>query len=265
MGGVLFFVYFLRDRFSAFFDAGTQHRFDVKLEAIRNDLDAKSRQINDLRTGVLAARTQRRAHIDQRRIEAIDQLWATVKALEELKPAARCIAVLQWPQVVKKAAEEPRVRQMFEDLAKGFGLDNPPQRNAYDAHAARLFVTPLAWALFSGYRTILSYTAVQLFVLRTGVGEDVLHKPQNLYPVLIEAMPDWKERIERHGINSFLYALEELENRLLSELRRSLEGADNDEAEVTHATNIINKINELDENNNLNKAGGLNGLKENAL
>ena len=56
--------------------------------------------------------------------------------------------------------------------------------------------------------------------------------------MLIAALPDWSERILKSGQFIFPYAVEELENRLLAELRRNLEGVEDDQAEVERAALI---------------------------
>ena len=145
--------YLVRDSISAWLSTGIQHKFDSKLEVLSNDLDAKSRQIDDLRSGALGVRAQRQGSIDRRRLEAIDQLWEAVKVLRQLRGNCSTMAIVKWPEAAVELAKDPKARDMFEQISS----DLPSRFPVDDAHASRPYISQLAWALFNTYRATLFF------------------------------------------------------------------------------------------------------------
>ena len=228
-------AYFFRDRISTFMDARIQHRFDAELEALKDDLAAKSRQIEDLRASALGVRAQRQEIIDRRRVEAVDQLWAAVKSLGQLRGACATMAIIRWPEAAIGAEKDPNGRRFFEDMSKTL----PAQLPVHDAHASRPYISPIAWALFNAYQATLHYSYMQLKIIAAGAGPKFISGPESLANMLIVALPDWRERIGKFGQGVFPDAVQELKSRLLAELRRNLEGVEDDRAEVERAAQIL--------------------------
>lgn len=234
---------FFRNRIGKALDQYFRHILDAKLEGIKHDLKAKGQEIEALRSGPLQIRGQRRAQIDTRKLMAIDQFWGAVNSLGPLKPISAMMAVFKWDEFVTELDRNPDARERIQKMIASIGVPEFPK---HEAHAARPFISPLAWALFRAYQTALGYGFAQYQVLRTGVPGDVLNKPEAVSQVLVGAIPDWKERIEQHGTAIYPYVIEELENRLVLELQRSLEGVEDDEQEVEHASKIIDLVREYD-------------------
>lgn len=180
-------------------------------------------------------RTQRQGNIDRRRLEAIDQLWAAIKILYPLRANCATMSVVRWPEAAEGAHDDPRAREMFAAVSANL----PDQFPNHEAHASRLYISPLAWALFNAYQATLAYAYVQMVILRTGVGPKYSDKLDSFARMLIVALPDWEERITELGQAVLFDVASELEDRLLRELQRNLEGRDDDQAEIERAAKII--------------------------
>src|SRR5262245_29019679 len=92
-------IYFFRDRIATLFDGYIQHRLDAKLEIVRDELRTRGQELEALRASPLGIRGQRQAEIDKRRLQAVDQLWGAVTALQPLKVMAMIMAALPWDKV----------------------------------------------------------------------------------------------------------------------------------------------------------------------
>ncbi len=217
--------------------------FARELEGLKAELAKSGKEVEALRAAPMGARAARQAQIDKRRLEAVDQLWGAVKDLGPGKAAAAWMAVLNYEAIADAAKDNQQVRDMFKGMAASMGLDKPLVNSS---HAARPFVSPLAWALFSAFGSAVGMTQARLVILQTGVGSDVLNKPESVIKLLAEALPDWKEYIEKTGVFGFPYILEELEKRLLAELQRSLAGEEDDANEIERARKIIDRVRDLD-------------------
>ena len=145
--------------------ASVEHEFDAKLERVRADLRkseevfkadlrAKEIQIEVLRSGALSGMASRQSLVDQRRLEAVEQLWDGIEKLAPLKMACAMMATVDFTKSLKWAAQEPKGREFFTQI--GTSVD-PSKFPKTDAHKARPFVSEIAWALFAAYQAIVGH------------------------------------------------------------------------------------------------------------
>ena len=108
-----------------------EHKFDRKLEAVRNDfrqqedafkadLKLKEKEISDLRSGVMTAMISRQMALDKRRLQAVDQLWSATTALAGAKKISSFMAVMKFDAIAEEAARDPKVREMFTAMGATF-------------------------------------------------------------------------------------------------------------------------------------------------
>jgi len=239
VGSLFVVVYFLRDRIANFFDARAQHYFNEQLERLKNQLSRSAQEIEALRSSVLGLREQRQATIERRRLQAIDQLWAAVKELSARKGAAEFMAIVKFEAVAERAKSDRQIRELFGAIGGAAGKDIALN---HQAHEAQPYVTPLAWALFDAYQSAINYLNGQLAIIKIGVGPEALKDPKDMIALISTALPEWKDRLDRLGTSAFPYAINELEKRLLAELRRMIAGDDNDAEQLAQATRISVQI-----------------------
>jgi hypothetical protein len=95
-------LWLLRSVISTRLRASVQHEFYQKVEALKTDLRkseesfkadlrSKESQIEALRSGALSGLASRKAAIDARRIQAVDQLWAALQALGPAKSVSEIL------------------------------------------------------------------------------------------------------------------------------------------------------------------------------
>ena len=84
-----------------------------------------------------------------------------------------------------------------------------------------------------------NFVSVRMAVLQTGAGKKAIAPAEPTLKVLSEALPEWSEYIGKYGEFGMSHILDELEKRLLAELQRSLDGKDDDKAQVEHAARIV--------------------------
>lgn len=232
-----------------------QHEFDNKLEKLRTDhrkseesfradLQAKTAQIESLRSAAMAALTTRQAAVDKRRIDAVDQLWSAVIALGPAKAVSAWISVLKFDAVAEESARNPRMREMFSALS---GQTDLQKIIPVDAAKARPFVSQMAWALFSAYQAIVSLAVAKLLLLKTGVDSGKYLNIDSVTRLVRAALPHHAEYIQQHGDAAFHYLLDELESALLQELQRQLLGVESDKASIKQAADILKEVAQVQE------------------
>lgn len=251
---ILTVAYLCRQLIEPRLKASVQHEFDQKLEVIRADfrkseesfkadLRAKENQIAALQNGALSGMLSRQAALDKRRLEAIDQLWGGIETLFPFKVATMFMKTIDFDKALRKAAEDPRARDLFSQIAPKLDPKSIPK---LDVHRARPFVSEIAWALFSAYQAIVGYATMQLHILKTGVSIDVLD-PDAVSKLVLTALPHYSEYVELHGPKGYSHIVEPLEVELLKELQRMLSGEDSDRKSIEQAAKIMQAVKSVNE------------------
>jgi hypothetical protein len=104
----------------------------------------------------------------------------------------------------------------------------------------------MAWALFSAYQAIVMLAVVQLQVLQAGAGAGVINK-EKIASLVKAALPHYSAYVDQFGGAGYHELLEELEGRLLDELRNMLAGVETDRTSLQRAAEILRLSNAITE------------------
>ena len=110
---------------------------------------------------------------------------------------------------------------------------------------ARPFVSPMAWALYSAYSSIVMGSVFKLEILKIGVDSKKLINKEAISKVIKAALPQYTEYIDKYGDAGYHYLLDELEGKLLDEFRNMMAGVEADKASIAKAAEIVKYSNEL--------------------
>tara|TARA_R100001591_G_scaffold53149_1_gene63295 strand:+ start:475 stop:1278 length:804 start_codon:yes stop_codon:yes gene_type:complete len=220
-----------------------RHEYDVKIEKLRDELGSKQKQIEALRSGALSGIVNRQSVLYQRQISAVEQLWGGILQMAPAKGIATQVALFKFENTAKAAAENPQLQQLFETMGAQF--DKSCLRTL-EANKSRPFVTPIAWAYFYAYQTILGHYVAKMLILQQGFRDGAkLIDHENITKIIKAALPHQSENIDRFGHEMFNLFIDELENNLLLELRRILEGSEANDENVRQASQILKAVEEL--------------------
>jgi hypothetical protein len=238
-----------RNLIKSWIEKGIQHRFDARLEELRaefraaeeelkSDLRIKEADIIALRDGPLSGRTQRQALVDARRIDAIQKLWEGIVALTPFKGLSAAMAPLNVDALAKRA-NEPKVKEFIGVISTVVNR-NPDVLANNPAKNERPFVSPLAWAYFFAYLTIVSIAFANMKLLEVGTENlSELFAKESIRNFLKTVLPHRAEFIDRNEPMTYYYLLDEIEVLLLEELQKMLRGEDLDTAGVEQAARIM--------------------------
>jgi hypothetical protein len=243
--GALLIAHFVSTRW---IERRIQHGFDGKIEnlkaelrqneeRLKHDLRTKEAEISALREGVLSGRANRQALLDKRRLEAVEKVWTAVIALGPAKALSATMSIINYDEVVK----DPEKRQVIEhflprtdDHSKPIAMNEQP------------FVSQIAWAYFLAYLAIIRSACIRAELLRGGIEEpEELLDVKEIKEVLKAALPHQSQFIEKSKPEAFHGLLDELEQKLLTELTNMLEGRALDVAALTQAKHIIDASKKL--------------------
>ena len=243
-----------RNWIKAWIEKGVQHRFDVRLEEVKakvrdsetrlkSELSQREGEIASLRNIVLNGSAGRRALLDKRQFDAVEKVWTAVNDLGRLKALSANMAVLNI-EAISKQNSNPKIQEFLTMLGK----NSPDISEMKDvALNEKPFLPELAWAYFSTIRKILIGNLFLFQVLRTGM-ENPMHllNRESIGSSLKATLPERSEWIESHAPEQYYYLLEELEDKLLGELRKVLDGTEADQAAVKQAKLISGALRQAD-------------------
>jgi hypothetical protein len=235
-------------------EKSVQYQFDAKLETLRSEfhkseerfkqeLQSKEAEISALRDSVMGGRTTRQAFIDKRRVEAVEHLWAAFVALSPYYVVSSFMSVLEIENASERAPRDPQLRKFFEILSGSVANVKAPDSLP---KIEQLFVSPLAWAYFSAYQTVVMIAYAVAKALEAGL-EDVhkLVKMNGANKMLKTALPHQSEYIDKYGFKGYHFLLDELEGKLILALRQTLEGEELDQASIIRSAEIIKMVKEV--------------------
>ncbi|MBC7103389.1 MAG: hypothetical protein H5U13_09255 [Parvibaculum sp.] len=249
-------LYLLRRIFIKLVEKGIEHGFDKKLEGLRNELKAseerlkselrlKEAEIADLRNNVLSDAVSRRRIFDQRRAQAIDDVWGNTIALGRARAIAQQLGMFDLAKIDKGVEENPKLAQFFEMLSAGLDLKDI---NIEAAQKSRPHLPPIVWALFSAYSTIVHIAVIQVKLLAIGTGANRFVKHDNIKTILKAALPEQSQQIDAFRPEDYHTLLENLESEILSKFRDLIRGSDLDQEALERARNILDAVRSVEPN-----------------
>jgi hypothetical protein len=232
-----------------------KHEFDAKLEHLKAEFRASERtleaklaqrsaELEALRSGALGGIAQRRALLDKRRLEAIDQLWGTLIRNQSSRSLAMTMAVMNLEELGKQVKEDRRVSEFVKVAGGGF---EPSKQDHITGSLARPYVSDMAWAIFSAIQAITSYYVAHWVALSNGIDSRKMVANESVHKLILAVMPEYKEFLEKSGLSSAYHLLEQLDLRLIKELNRMALDHQQDKDSIQQAAEILEHARKLDE------------------
>ena len=233
-----------------------KHEYDRKIEELRSslrnneesfkeELNARSGEIEALRSVAFASVINNQGSLNDRRVIAVEQLWQAVIDLAPAKNVAHIMVKLDIEAIESdmknKDAKGNKFLEVVTKMGNIFDIEKLPKNQA---SLARPFVSLYAWALYSAYSAIILRSNLQLQLLKGGLGTKYIDN-EHVIKLIEVAIPHQKSLIEKHGPDAACHLLEELEDMLLKELDSILRGEKDDKYNVERAALIINETNKV--------------------
>jgi len=230
-----------------------RHEYDQKLatlnaeltkkqETLKADLRLKELQLESLKATALNGISKRQSVLFDKQVQAIEILWSQVIDLLPAKGAAQNLAVISFDSSLKLSSEDPKAREMFEMIGSNVSLTSIDTKCT---HKIRPFISPVAWAYFIAYSSILSHAIMKTHMLKKGLNFPDIVNGKNLRKVLITALPHRKEYIEKVDSGAYFHLLDELESLMLLSFNNTLKGENEDKAALLQASELIKASEEL--------------------
>ena len=225
-----------RKYLATFITEAVKTDFQKDLESFRTELRAKEGQIEALRGGALSGMVTRQTEQARRRMDAADKLWEAVNDYNKLSGAAMTKGVYNFDACSERIEKEPSLQQIFKMSAD---LLPDITELGKSAHAARPYLSDSTWALYQAYTSILMLAYSKMKVLAIGLDGRKFFEFKKTDETLIAALPDLADYIRQNGHAGHHHLLDVLSNRILEELRRTIEGIEQDQESVRRAGAVL--------------------------
>ncbi|EIV8502222.1 hypothetical protein ACSTK1_10490 [Vibrio parahaemolyticus] len=237
------------------------HEYSQELESVKSqlrktednyksELNKSEQRIDVLQSEVLSQVSARYTTLYSRQMTAIEQLWEAVLVLGSAKSTSSTMSQVDYDAAIKAAATDQKAVTFFETVCK---YDMEKLGNAMSLAAKqRPFVSVVSWAYYAAYQAILTYSIAQVELLKLGLDQDFTDS-KSVVKLVKLALPHQSENIDKFGVNSCHYLLEELETKMLESFAVTLNGDVADNESLERAAKIISQSEAL-----LKEAQGVN-------
>jgi hypothetical protein len=234
-------IFFFKTIIKEFFTNAIKYDYNIKLEKLKAELLQNENNIKDLRNSALNGIHFRQSELYKKQIYAVETLWCDVIELSKIKHISTNVLAFSsdYEEIAEIAKNDPQLREFFQTLEGDFNIK---QVNFHVGENLRPFLSPLSWAYYKAYKSILVNDIIKFSVLKIGIGKDILKEDNSLKKLLEITLPDKIEYINSENTKSFYYLLEILENRLLDELKNFLKGIENTKESIELANSIIQQV-----------------------
>ena len=220
--------------------AGVQHGFDQKLEFIKHEIRNRETELAAIRQTLIDVSGSRQNAVEVRKLQAVDELWKGLVALRRSGAGvANMLAPLKLDNIVAEL-KDPRMNRFLETIfgsavsMEEFGKDTELLR----AQEAQPWVHPMAWATFSTYSAVVGIVLLQAHALKLGFDPRNFFSQEKVDELVSQTFveSDFKLTSMRNMVLPIL--LEQLELRLLKELRSSISGEEADQETAERARRL---------------------------
>ncbi|WP_282950210.1 MULTISPECIES: hypothetical protein [unclassified Sphingopyxis] len=244
-------IFLLREFLTATIREKVRADFETRIETVRSDmrkaeenlrgdLRAKEAQIAALRDGALSGLSQRQGILSTRRIEALEKIWEKFGSLGNLKFGAQSFARLNIEEIEKLNVGDPNIRKFIETLSVG---DVVETMKGVKGSNERLHLPDIVWAIYSAYSSILVTCHVHMKALSAGISDaSKLIKWDKVSELAKVVLPHQSKFIDQYGSAGLPHLLDEMEDLMFKEIRKSLNGDEQDDDAIQRSAAIMQKV-----------------------
>ncbi|ODT19901.1 MAG: hypothetical protein ABS54_14585 [Hyphomicrobium sp. SCN 65-11] len=260
----------IREALGKYFLGSVQHSFDKKIETLKSELriseEKVSAQLRANEQGVkllsdaaINLRSSRMVALDARRLQAVEKLWSAKIEVDSWRLTAIVVSQLNLDEILKDPDSRGPAMQRFASTFDGISGPDPTKKSpAISSASERPFVTADVWASFYAYQSVMTHSAVILKSLASGM-VGYLKREDALKPIMLAALPEYKDYIEKFGLSGYYHLLDALEQKLLKSISEMLDGKDVDAAALSTSAKLISAARDLEAVPKLDVPGELRG------
>ena len=230
-GIIAFIAFIFRKWITIRLSKSIQHEYDHKLAEISSELKKGEDELSDIRKTMMSGISTAQIALNDRRLKAIDDLWAGLLEAKKNSLPIRFLASLN-VDAIGDEINNPKAQDFVDVLAKSINLQEPKEmfsESSLKASTAQPWVGPEIWALYTAYTSIIFYGITVFIALQNRIGTpkkllDVKSINESIQKALPELELDWNNLSEA----IFPELLTLIEIKLLQEIETTISGKKSD-------------------------------------
>ncbi len=161
----------------------------------------------------------------------MERIWTAVNDSAQYKSLSQSMALLIYDVLAKRT-------QLLSVIDNVPNAD--PQTLKNIARDERPFVPEIAWAYYSAFTSVLAFNVARFKILQSGIENPQLFiSADYTRNILKAALPHRTQFIEEQDPSAYHYLLDEIEDKLLNELRKILDGKEADQSSIQHGSDLL--------------------------
>ena len=198
---------------------------DKSLESVKSDLRSKEEKLNNLQIRLLDGRAGLYTWTQNRRVQAIENLWKATIRLDAFRFSATMLTVLNLPAIEKRISSEPKLQKLTAAMSGG---DLKDKIKDIGGEEERLFLPTETWKLFDTYKLLLLVCYMRLSAVSLGMEDtDKMFDLDSMLKKMKEVMPHFSDFLDQNGLGGAARLVDPLREVLFESLRgAALTGGD---------------------------------------
>ena len=229
-----------RSTIEQYLTKGITSKFDRSLAELNSKLMGQERRSGDLRDFIFSGISARRNTLREKEIDAAERIWKATQTFAATRVVQKFHDTIDFEVAAESSATNKQVTELFSSLGKSLNKDQFIERLAViDPIAIRPFVPEMLWALYAAYSGILMNYVVKQIVLETGAPPAILSNDEHLKDLVLAALPNQQVIFDKYVKVTFSIFLEILEDRILAEVKRALNGDEESDESIQSAARLL--------------------------
>jgi hypothetical protein len=217
-----------------------EHRFNRRLEAFKGELRDNEKELEHIRSFLIATRRDNDAALQAKRLEAAEILIRARNKLAQFSALAEYMTALNTDEILKNH-NNPKINQFIKTLTSPFNIKEEIKNfHSIDMTLPRLYISEHSLKLFDAYKMIILKSALmmEIFML-PGPDKDKFIKEENLSEIVIDLVPASKDGFEKFGEAYAYHWPKYFYDEILKSLRHELSGVDDLATTTKSIENIV--------------------------
>lgn len=216
-----------------------------KAEADRKSFEETNiRNEEFIRRSVESTRNHHSTTLNDLRIEAVKSLWESVVLSYKVRILIAQLQSLNVDEILNQSNDNS-IKEFMNVIASTSNVDQYLQEIAQqNVNKYRPFIPQKLWEYYSAYMSVISTALMVMKTVEFGVGDKKLYDFGSAAEEVFKIAPFGKEGFEKFGWTFMFHQDKILENAIISEIRKFVDGDELDEKQITLATNLNQSIND---------------------
>jgi hypothetical protein len=224
-----------------------KHEYDSKLAELNARLENEKKERQSIRDFVFNNLQKRQDLLYEKQLKAVDSIWKVICHLSQWEFLCEIMCRFKLDKVSDNIENDPKYQEAFKIISE---LDNTLPKSSINisTNDLRPYLSELLYSYYEAYATIISHYVLLCKLFTNGL-TDKFSDTEKMKKLILSVLPHKEKFIEKHGVNSSGFLLEELKEKILYEIKLFLDGKSSSNEDIQKINEIKKSIKDIDDSN----------------